>query len=114
MKDVSPAFAYLVRYPNSEQSEARVRANYDKKLFVKLFWAVMSPLEGYLASTIYQNFQNDIEGFLLIWLEPRWLHDHLELFIDDGAEYSLVNHCEVPVRAPGFFKIPKITGSAAL
>jgi hypothetical protein len=64
----------------------------------------MSPSEGRRITATYQNFKNDFEGFLMIWLKSRWPHDHLEPFIDDGAEYSIIHGYWADPRASGILQ----------
>jgi hypothetical protein len=71
---------------------------------VNLLWVVMSPLEEHPETATYHRFQRDIGGSLKVWLKPRWRYDHLELFIDDGVEYSIINGCWVHSHAPGILQ----------
>jgi hypothetical protein len=45
--------------------------------------------------------------FLKIWLKPRWRHGHLEPFINDGAEYSIINGCWVHPHASRILENPE-------
>jgi hypothetical protein len=65
----------------------------------------MSPFGGPPAVVpSYESFQSNHGGFLKLWLKERWRHDHLELFIDDGIEYSIINGCWLHPHAAGILQ----------
>jgi hypothetical protein len=75
-----------------------------KKRFVRVLSELISPPHERSPPASRLTFSRHIKGFLKLWLKPRWRHDHLDLFIDEDGEFSIVHGCWIDRRAPSILQ----------
>jgi hypothetical protein len=99
--DARSLVLHLIRDLDHFYDKPHIPGNQHENRFVRLLWEMMSLPELRSPPATDGTFACDVRGYLRMWLRPRWARDHLELFIDDGVEYSIINGCWVNSHALG-------------
>jgi hypothetical protein len=93
--ELSRAFVYVARFVTGPKYIGRLIATPFKKQYIELLSSVLSPPKYTPPHQTFETFKTAFDGYLKIWLSPRWSRDHLEPFQDHAVDYSILSGCWV-------------------
>jgi hypothetical protein len=97
--DISPAFAYVIKFMTEGDHIYRLScASEHKRLYFQYLSLLIHTDREPIVPDTYETFKARARGFLKLSLKRRWQQDHLELFYDDETEYSIVGGCWFDAR----------------